>query len=147
QNPRSQTMTMLLLIVTVFMGWQIFNQRGNQDPRTADELYTQFKKACDERRDVDATGLYPAYVQRLQQDRGPKGWTQDQVDEKEQEALVLMAQVKSRAAMAFVPFPEKDAVVRHKLSDEGYTRFLQPRYDKFHDTPLWTKKFDVTPDG
>ncbi|MBS1713372.1 MAG: membrane protein insertase YidC [Armatimonadetes bacterium] len=146
QNPRSQLMTMLLLFVTLYMGWQVFSPKKSTDSRTSEQILAEIRTANDERRDVDATTLYSAYTQKLGEERGSKKLSQEEFDKLEQAANVLVAQTKFRAAMAFASDPGKNALVHKKLNDGHMMLYM--RFERLHDTALWNKEqVDVTTDG
>lgn len=137
-------MTMLLLMVTIYMGTMlIFNPMKNQDTRKAAEILKELKKANTEWRDVDAQTLYMTYQQKLGQERGPAKMSQEQFDKLETEAMLLAAQAKLRGALARQGDPMKASIVMKKLNDAHM--ILQGHYERLRSNPVWQQPVAVEP--
>ncbi len=145
QQSRGNFMTTLLLMATVFLGAQLLFQRPPADNRKPDDLLKLIKQANVDDRDVDAAQLLPQYINKLQDEQKKQKWSQQEVDKREFEATVLVAQAKFRGALSRMKNPSQSALVHKKLNDAWM--LLQQKFDRYHNDPVWQMEVSVTPDA
>ncbi|MBS1723655.1 MAG: membrane protein insertase YidC [Armatimonadetes bacterium] len=145
QSPRGQFFTTLLLMTTIWLAFMLLFPRQPADTRSSQELATKLREAEAGGNDVDAMQLFNAYTQKLNAERGPAKWTQDQFDQREMEGAILVAHAKYKSALARIDDPTKAALAQKKLNDG--LMILQQRFERLHNQPVWQIPVKVSPDS
>lgn len=153
QGPKGQFMTMMLLFMCIFLGFQLLNpNKPAPDTRKLSEVEKQMQEFNRDVKDVEMAltnnngpGLLNVYKQKVEQTAKDEKWTAEQKQAKELEGVVLTSHAKYKGALTRANDPTKTALVHKKLNDAWL--LMQPFFERYHNTPLWDKPVAVTPDS
>ena len=140
QNQKGNFMQTLLLMMVLFMGFQVFfGQRGNKadDTRSANEVWAEMQKLNGEAKDMSIAKLLPVYEQKYKEEAGKAKTPQKEIDVQLWKAMLLVADTEMRSALEH---PE------HAITKE--TRAFQTLRGKFEQnqgTPMWDVAVPVAP--
>jgi len=137
QPAKGNFMQTILLVTTLFLGYQLFFGNMNQppDPRTSEAILQDMQKMQAELRDVDLAIALPALQRKLNEDVTAKKRTQQEADRLGLQAEAMVADTKIKGGVQRASSQKLTAAF---MILESKSRSLQGK-------EAWTQSFSVTP--
>ncbi len=142
-SPKSNFIQIALFTLVIFLGYQLFMgpRQTQNDPRTAEQIWTEMEKMNAELKDVSISRLLPIYIQKFQAEAKVKKLPQAEIDAQDLRANILVVDTKFKSGLQQTPEWNY-----HKIN-AAYT-VLKPKFEAFHQSKEWTEvKVKVAPSG
>ncbi len=152
QPPRSNFMTMLLIVAAVYLGVMLIMgpNQGKQDTRKASEVLAEMTKLNADLRDVSAQRLLPVYLRKVSEEGKAANKPQAEIIADELRGTLLVADTMHKSGLYYHEAFKKGKIGEdwgYRKLDKAY-QLLKPKFESYHLDPKWkSTSVTVVPHG